>query len=56
MRACLQRVLLFAAYAGLIITGRLMLERGQMPPAFGLWWVHAVAVVLGSAMLRWSRR
>ncbi len=49
-------VLLFAAYAGLIITGRLMLERGQMPPAFGLWWVHAAAVVLGWAMLRWSRR
>jgi lipopolysaccharide export system permease protein len=50
-------VLLFAVYAGLLTTGRLMLERGDMPAVLGLWWVHAVIVALGVVGLqspRWS--
>jgi lipopolysaccharide export system permease protein len=44
-------VLLFAVYAGLLSAGRTMLERGDVPPLLGLWWVHAVAVALGLAVL-----
>ncbi len=50
-------VLLFGVYAGLLSAGRAMLERGDVPAGFGLWWVHAVAVALGLALLRlpqWS--
>ncbi len=45
-------VLLFAIYAGLLTAGRTMLERGAVPQALGLWWVHGVAVLLGLAVLR----
>jgi lipopolysaccharide export system permease protein len=44
-------VLLFAVYAGLLVTGRTLLERGDVPAAIGLWWVHAAAVALGLALL-----
>jgi lipopolysaccharide export system permease protein len=44
-------VLLFAVYAGLLSAGRTMLERGETPRVLGLWWVHAIAVLLASAVL-----
>ena len=52
-------VLLFAMYAGLLTTGRLMLERGDVPEMLGLWWVHAVVIacaVAGLRMPRWSAK
>lgn len=49
-------ILLFAVYAGLLTTGRLMLERQQLPAVLGLWWVHAAAVLLGAGLLRALRR
>jgi lipopolysaccharide export system permease protein len=48
-------VLLFALYAGLLTTGRLMLERGDTPAMLGLWWVHAVIIAGGLAALRIPR-
>jgi lipopolysaccharide export system permease protein len=45
-------VLLFAVYAGLLSAGRTMLERGDVPEVIGLWWVHALAIALGLALLR----
>lgn len=39
-------VLLFAVYAGLLVSGRNLLERGEMPPLLGLWWVHALIITL----------
>jgi lipopolysaccharide export system permease protein len=44
-------VLLFAAYAGLLTAGRTLFERGSVPQALGLWWVHGVAILLGIAVL-----
>jgi lipopolysaccharide export system permease protein len=44
-------VLLFAVYAGLLSAGRTMLERGETPRSLGLWWVHAVAVLLAAGVL-----
>jgi lipopolysaccharide export system permease protein len=48
-------VLLFAVYAGLLTAGRTMLERGAVPQSLGLWWVHAVAMLLAIAMLQLPR-
>lgn len=45
-------VLLFAAYAGLLSAGRNMLERGDVPVSLGLWWVHALAIVVTLVLLR----
>ena len=44
-------VLLFAVYAGLLSAGRTLLERGETPRPLGLWWAHAVAVLLAAAVL-----
>ena len=48
-------VLLFAIYAGLLSTGRLMLERGDTPAVLGLWWVHAAVLVMVLVVLKWPR-
>jgi lipopolysaccharide export system permease protein len=44
-------VLLFAVYAGLLSAGRTLLERGETPRPLGLWWVHAVALLLAAGVL-----
>jgi lipopolysaccharide export system permease protein len=52
-------VLLYAIYANLLIAGRTLLEQGRVPSWIGLWWVHAVIVVLALAMLwlpKWIHR
>ena len=48
-------VLLFAVYAGLLTSGRTLLERAETPLALGLWWVHAAAFVLALVLLGWPR-
>lgn len=48
-------VLLFALQAGLLITGRSWLERGETPAALGLWWVHASVLLLALAGLQAGR-
>jgi lipopolysaccharide export system permease protein len=42
-------ILLFAVHAGLLTSGRTLLERGEIPAQLGLWWAHAA--VLGLALL-----
>lgn len=44
-------VLLFAVYAGLLTSGRTLLERGESPIALGLWWVHAAGLLLALLLL-----
>lgn len=39
-------VLLFAVHAGLLISGKTLLERGQTPAWLGLWWVPVAVVAL----------
>jgi lipopolysaccharide export system permease protein len=54
-------VLLFALYANLALAARTWLERGIIPAAFGLWWVHglflavSLVAVLGPGVLRLHR-
>ena len=53
-------VLVYLIYANLLAAGRGWLERGQVPEAFGLWWVHALflgaAGVMLSFQLGWGWR
>lgn len=48
-------LMLYALYAGLLVLGRTMLERGQTPAWLGLWWVHVVAIGLGLALIALPR-
>jgi lipopolysaccharide export system permease protein len=46
-------VLLFALYANGASAVRVWMERGTVNPALGLWYVHALFVVIGAGMLAW---
>ncbi len=48
-------VLLFAAHAGLLTSGRTLLERGETNQVLGLWWAHAVVLALALAVLGMPR-
>ena len=45
-------VLFYAAYANLLIWGRAMFDKGAVPDWAGLWWVHALMLVLGLVYVR----
>jgi lipopolysaccharide export system permease protein len=52
-------VLLFFIYISLAIAGRQSLARGGLPQWLGLWWVHAIVLLLAAAILlvpRWLAR
>jgi lipopolysaccharide export system permease protein len=48
-------VLLFAVYAGLLTSGRTLLERGETPAPLALWWVHAAVLLLALGLLGMPR-
>jgi lipopolysaccharide export system permease protein len=48
-------VLLFGVAAGLLVSGRTLLERGDMPAPLGLWWVHALVLACAALLLGWPK-
>jgi lipopolysaccharide export system permease protein len=48
-------ILLFIVYYNLLGTARVWVEKGILPPAIGMWWVHAIPVLAGLAQLRAAR-
>jgi len=48
----LPAVMLYMAYLALLISARGWMESGRVPPAFGLWWVHGLFLVIGSILNR----
>jgi len=44
-------VLVYLIYANLLAAGRGWLERGELPAAVGLWWVHGVFLLAAALML-----
>ena len=48
-------VLAFIVYYNLMGTARVWLEQGVLPSAVGIWWVHALPVLLGVLLLQWPR-
>lgn len=51
-------VLAYALYANLISAARTWLERGRTPAVLGLWWVHALWLLIALAVMAapWLRR
>jgi lipopolysaccharide export system permease protein len=48
----------FALYANMALAGRTWLERGVIPAALGLWWVHALFMAMSLVALLgpgWAR-
>jgi lipopolysaccharide export system permease protein len=44
-------VLLYFLYSNLLSAAQVWIEKGQLPPAVGTWWVHALVAALGLALL-----
>lgn len=51
----LPAIFLYMAYLGLLIAARGALDKGRLPPALGLWWVHGVFLSIGLLLLYWER-
>lgn len=50
----LPAILLYMAYLTILIAARGALERGKIPMALGLWWVHALFLGIGLLLLYWE--
>lgn len=50
----LPAVLLYMTYLALLIAGRGMLDKGQIPLVLGLWWIHALFLAIGLLLLYWE--
>lgn len=50
----LPAVLLYMTYLALLVAARGALDKGRIPPALGLWWVHGVFFLIGMLMLYWE--
>lgn len=48
-------VMLYLSYVLLLITSQKWIEKGEISPVFGLWWVHGVFFVIALFMLLSSR-
>jgi lipopolysaccharide export system permease protein len=47
-------IMAYFLYSNLLGVGDAMLKRGRVPAALGLWWVHALFIVIGVVLL-WRR-
>lgn len=47
-------ILVYLAYSNLLSLGQTWLAKGSVPPALGLWWVHALFLTLAVALI-WRR-
>jgi lipopolysaccharide export system permease protein len=50
----LPAILLYMTYLALLIAVRGALDKGRIPIALGLWWVHGVFLAIGLLMLFWE--
>jgi len=50
----LPAILLYMAYLTILIAARGALEKGKLPMALGLWWVHAIFLSIGLGLLYWE--
>jgi lipopolysaccharide export system permease protein len=40
-------IVVYVVYSNLLSAAKVWLEKGDLPPAVGVWWVHAAALALG---------
>ncbi|EWC42865.1 LPS export ABC transporter permease LptF [Pseudomonas stutzeri] len=50
----LPAILLYMTYLALLIAARGALDKGRMPMALGLWWVHGLFLAIGLLLLFWE--
>jgi lipopolysaccharide export system permease protein len=50
----LPAILLYMAYLTILIAARGALDKGKIPPALGLWWVHGLFLIIGLGLLYWE--
>jgi lipopolysaccharide export system permease protein len=50
----LPAILLYMTYLSLLIAARSALDKGRIPQALGLWWVHGVFLLIGLVLLYWD--
>ena len=50
----LPAIFLYMAYLGLLIATRDALDKGRLPPALGMWPVHALFLLIGLLLLYWE--
>lgn len=50
----LPAILLYMAYLTILIAVRGALEKGKLPMALGMWWVHALFLLIGLGLLYWE--
>ncbi|TRX76343.1 LPS export ABC transporter permease LptF [Pseudomonas mangiferae] len=50
----LPAVLLYMGYLALLIAARGQLDKGKLPMALGLWWVHVLFLLIGLLLLYWE--
>lgn len=51
----LPAIFLYMAYLGLLIAARGAIDKGQLSPALGMWWVHGIFLTIGLLLLYWER-
>lgn len=49
----LPAMLIYITYLGLLITARNAIAKGKMPEWLGLWWVHAIFLIITLALYVW---
>jgi len=47
----LQAILIYFVYTTFLSAGKVWIARGKIPDELGLWWVHAVVIVLAAAFI-----
>jgi lipopolysaccharide export system permease protein len=50
----LPAILLYMAYLALLIGARGQLDKGKIPMQLGLWWVHALFLLIGAGLFLWQ--
>ena len=50
----LPAILLYMAYLALLIGARGQLDKGKIPMELGLWWVHALFLLIGAVLFLWQ--
>ncbi|TBU99929.1 LPS export ABC transporter permease LptF [Stutzerimonas kirkiae] len=50
----LPAIFLYMAYLALLIAARGALDKGRIPAALGLWWVHGLFAVIGLSLVYWE--
>ncbi|WP_120993813.1 LPS export ABC transporter permease LptF [Stutzerimonas urumqiensis] len=50
----LPAILLYMTYLALLIATRSAVDKGDIPGALGMWWVHAVFLAIGLLLMAWE--